>query len=137
MRVIFSRKDVVEGRQPCSHRYWIRVVSSAVEDLVLRDQIHDGFVSTERRQRQTPTDRLGEADHVWYDAEIFRSPTPAEFRTGLDLIEDQQRALFRGDFAQSLQKSGLRHAQSDIHQNRFKDDGGYFSGILFETALDG
>src|SRR5580693_6235256 len=39
--VIFAREDFAERRESCRHCYAIRVVGPAVEDLILRDDVHD------------------------------------------------------------------------------------------------
>ena len=61
---------------------------------------------------------------------------PAQLRAGFHFVEDQQRAVFGGNVAQPLQKAGLRHAQADVHQNRFQNDGRDLAGILLEAQLD-
>src|SRR5262249_25373168 len=38
---------------------------------------------------------------------------------------------------QPLQEMGLRHAETYVHQDRFKNDGGDFAGIFFEATFDG
>ena len=69
-------------------------------------------------------------------AEIFAGAAPAEFRAGFHFVENQQRAVFVADLAQAFQEAGLRHAEADVHQNRFENDRGNLAGIFFEAALD-
>ena len=76
-----------------------------------------------RRERQAAPDRFGETNHVGLDAKIFRGPAPAQFRAGFHFVEDQQRAIFVAEITKSLQEAGLRHAQTDVHHDRFEDDG--------------
>src|ERR1700731_2549281 len=38
--------------------------------------------------------------------------------------------------AQPLQEAGLRHAQSDVHEDGFENDRGDLSGILLKTIFD-
>ena len=40
------------------------------------------------------------------------------------------------EIAQALQETGLRHAQTDIHQNRLENDRRDLAGIFFEAPLD-
>src|SRR5215467_4859103 len=40
--VSLSREDFAESREPCSHGHAVGVVRAAVEDFVLRNEIHDG-----------------------------------------------------------------------------------------------
>src|SRR6185369_6641272 len=70
VRVVLSRENFAERGQASSHRNRIGVVSAAVEDLVLRDQVHDRFVREKRRQGQASANRFGQADHVRLYAEV-------------------------------------------------------------------
>ncbi len=90
-----------------------------------------------RRQRQAAADRLGQTDHVRLHAKIFRGAAPSQFRAGLYFVEDQQCAILGGKIAQTLQETGLRHAQPNIHHDGFKNDGGNFARILLEAQFDG
>src|SRR5271170_4408258 len=71
------------------------------------------------------------------NVEIFTGAAPAEFGAGLYFVEDQERAVFRGDLAQTLQEAWFRHAEADVHKDWFENDRGNFAGIFFETAFDG
>ena len=71
------------------------------------------------------------------DAEVFARAAPSELCTGFHFVEDQQRAVFVADLAQALQETRLRHAETDVHQDRLEDDRGDFTGIFFEPTLDG
>ncbi len=62
---------------------------------------------------------------------ILQSSGPAEFRAGLDFVEDQQRAMLVAEFAQAFEKSLLRHAEADVHHDRLKNDGGDLVGIFW------
>ena len=136
VRIILAGEHAAECRQAGSHRNRIGVVSSAVKNFVLRNQVHHRFVRSERRQRQSAADRLSQANHVGPDVEVFRSPAPAKFRASFHFVENQQRAVVGRDLAQSFEEAGLRHAQADVHQNRLENDRGNFAGILFEAILD-
>ena len=65
------------------------------------------------------------------------APPQPSFAPGLHFVEDQQRAVFGGNVAQPFEEAGLRHAQSDVHQDRFENDRRDLAGIFLEAALDG
>src|SRR5579871_1462420 len=137
VRVVLARQNVVERRKTRRHRDWIGVVRAAVEDLVLRDQVHDGLVRAEGGERQSSANRLGQADHVRRDAEVFTGAAPAKFGAGLYFVKDQQRAVLGANLAQALQEAALRHAEADVHQNRLENNRSDLAGIFFEAALHG
>src|SRR5215469_580931 len=137
MCVVVACEYFAESRQSRCHRDGIGVVGTAVEHLVLRDEIHHGFRCAESCQRQASADRFGQADHVRLQAEVFRGATPAEFRTGLYFIEDQQCAVQVAELPKSFQEARLWHTQADIHHDRFENNGCDFSGVLLESVCDG
>ena len=65
-----------------------------------------------------------------FTPKVFGGAAPCQFRAGLHFVEDQQRAVLRRNLAQALQKAGLRHAQTDVHQDRLENDRGNLAGIL-------
>ena len=69
-------------------------------------------------------------------SEIFAGSAPSKLCAGFHFVENQQRAVLVADFAQAFQEAGLRHAQANVHQNRFENDRGNLAGIFFEAALD-
>src|SRR5579863_136833 len=71
------------------------------------------------------------------NVEVFAGASPAKFGSGFHFVEDQQRAVFRGEIAKTFQETGLRNAEADVHQNGFKNDRGNLAGIFLEAALDG
>src|SRR5207249_8061898 len=102
----------------------VGIVSAAVKDFVLRDQIHHSAACAEGSERQAATDGLGEANHVRLHAEEFAGASPGKFCAGLDLVEDEQRAVLGANVAQPLQEPRLRQTQSDVHHNGLENDGG-------------
>src|ERR1700733_11996547 len=134
--VIFAREDFAERCEARGHGYAIRVVSAAVEDLMLRDEVHDFAARAECAERKSAADRFRKADHVGFDAEIFTGAAPGKLRAGFYFVEDQQRAVFVAEVAETLQESRLRNAQADVHQNRLKDDGRDLAGVFSEAAFD-
>src|SRR4051812_12650004 len=93
MRVVLARENLLKSGQSGSHRYGIRVVSAAMEHLVVGNEVHDAFMCAEGSKRKSAADRLGEADHVWDHAEIFRRAAPTQLGSGLDFVENQQRPI--------------------------------------------
>ncbi len=49
-------------------------------------------------------------------------PTPTGSDAGLDLVEDQHRAVLASDLAHGLQVAGLRQADADVLHDRFDDE---------------
>ena len=100
-----------------------------MKHLVVADEMHHLLARSESSQRQSATDGFRQANHVRLHAEIFAGAAPRQLRTGFYFVEDQQRAVFGGDVAQTLQKALLRHAQADVHQNRLENDGSDLSRL--------
>ena len=93
-------------------------------------------MSAKRGERQSSTNRLRQADHVRRHAEIFARASAAKFGTGFHFVENQQGAVLIANIAQPLQEAGLRQAEADVHQDRFKNDRGNLTRIFFEAAFD-
>src|SRR6266581_1930973 len=89
VRIILAREDLAERRQARSHGHTVRVVGAAVEDLVLRDQIHYRAARAECSQRQAAADGLCQADHVRLHAEKFAGTAPGKLRARFHFVEDQ------------------------------------------------
>ncbi len=70
-----------------------------------------------------------------FTPKIFAGPAPAQLRAGFHFIKNQQRAILRADFAQAFQKARLRHADADIHHDRFQDDRGDLPRKLLEAMF--
>jgi hypothetical protein len=69
-------------------------------------------------------------------AKIFAGAAPAQFRAGFDFVENEQRAVLVAYLAQAFQKTGPRHAEAHVHENRLENNRGNLAGILFEPPLD-
>ena len=136
MRIVLTRQNFAEDRNPRGHRKAVGVVCAAVENLVLDDQVHHFPARAKCRQRHAATDGLGQRDHVRLHAEIFAGTAPAKLRAGLHFVEDQQRAVLGRDRAQAFKEAGLRHAKPDVHQDGFKNDRGNLSRKLLEAVFD-
>src|SRR5712692_5609893 len=134
--VILAGQDFAEGCEARGHGHTVRVVGAAVEDFVLGDQIHYRAARSEGSQRQTTADGLGEADHVGLDAEKVARAAPRQLGAGFYFVKNQQRAVLGANIAQPLQESGLRQAQSDVHEDWLENDGGDLAGILFKPIFD-
>src|SRR6202522_14933 len=137
VHVIIAGEDFAERGESGGHRNRIGVVGATVEDLVLRDEVHHGPAGADRSQGDASADRFGAADHVRLHVEILTGSAPAELGAGFYFVEDQERAVFRGQVAKALQKAGLRYAEADVHENWFQNDRGDLAGILFEATFDG
>src|SRR5580704_18307809 len=137
VRIVITSENLAECGKSSRHGNRIGVVGAAVENFMLRDQVHHRRAGAERRERQSAADGFGQADHVRMNVEVFRRAAPTQLGTGFHFVEDQERAIFRGDVAEAFQESGLRHAEANIHQDRLENDSGNLAGIFFEAALDG
>ena len=71
VHVILARQHASECRQAGGHRNRIGIVSPAVKNLVLRYQIHHGFVRAKSRERQASANRLSQANHVRPNVEVL------------------------------------------------------------------
>src|SRR6267143_1201531 len=136
VRIIFARQDFAESGEPCSHGHAVRVVRAAVEDFVLRDQIHHRAARSECSKRQTTADGFGQAEHRRLHAEEVARASPSELGAGLHFVKNQQRTVLGANITQSLQESGLRQTQSDVHEDGLENDGGDLAGILLEAIFD-
>src|SRR5215469_15987372 len=134
--VVFARKDMPEGGQAGGHGVAVGVVSAAVEDLVLVNQVHHLPAGAKRCQGNAATDGFGQRDHVWLHAEILAGAAPAELRAGFHFIKDEQRAVFGADVTQALEETGLRHAQAEVHEDGFENDRRDLPGQLFEAIFN-
>src|SRR5262249_47540310 len=136
LSVVLPRQYFAEGGKARGHGIAVGVVGSAMKDLVLDNEIHHVPAGAKRRQRNAAADGFRQGDHVRLDAEVFAGAAPAELRPGFYFVENEKRAVFGADVAQSLQKTGLWHAQPDVHQDGLENDGGNLPGELFEAVLD-
>src|SRR5580704_9545216 len=137
VRIVITSENLAECGKSSRHGNRIGVVGAAVENFMLRDQVHHRRAGAERRERQSAADGFGQTDHVRMNVEVFRRAAPAEFSPGFYFVEYQERAIFRGEVAEAFQETGLGHAETNIHQDRLENDGGNLAGIFFESALDG
>jgi len=64
------------------------------------------------------------------------APPQASLAPVLTSSKNQQRAVFGADIAQALEKSGLREAETDVHQNGLENNRGDLTGILLKAILD-
>ena len=107
-----------------------------MKDFVLRDQVHHGAAGAKRGERQSAANGFGQANDVRFDAKKFAGTAPGEFGAGLHFVEDEQRVILGAEVAQALEKTRLRTAEANVHQNRFENDGRDLAGIVLEAALD-
>src|SRR5882762_4827422 len=136
VNVVLARENFAERRETSSHRHAVRVERAAVEDLVLRDQIHYRAARAERSQWQAAADGLSQTDHVRLHPEEFAGAAPGQLGAGLDFVEDQQRAILVANIAQSLKEAGLRETETDVHKDGLEDDRGNLSRMLLKTIFD-
>src|SRR5258708_5295372 len=113
--ITFARQDFAKGCKARSHGDAVGVVGAAVEDFVLRNQVHYLTAGSEGSERQSPTDGLGQTDHVRLHAKKLARPAPRQLGAGLHFVEDQQRTVLGADVTQALKEAELRNAQSDVH----------------------
>src|SRR6266851_2957873 len=99
VRIIFARQDFAKSGEAGGHGHTVRVVGAAVEDFVLRDQIHYRAARSECSKRQTATDGLGQADHIRLYAEEVARAAPSELGTGFHFVENQQRTVLGANIA--------------------------------------
>ena len=79
---------------------------------MLRDQVHHRLVRAEGGKRQAAADRLGQADHVGVNAEIFAGPPQPSLAPVFTSSKISRAPFLVADLAQTFQEAGLRHAQA-------------------------
>ncbi len=78
------------------------------------------------------SDALGEAEQIGLDAEVLVGPAPRQDDAGLDLVEDEHRAVLGGELADALEEPGIRRDDADVELHRLDDDGGDFAGVRLQ-----
>ena len=119
------------GRDARCAGHRMRRVRVAVEELdrVLRS-LHEGVVDGLRRghgahRHGAVGQALGHRDHVRHDTEVLRRERCAEpSEAGDDLVEHEQDAVLRADFAQALQVAPGRYEHAGRARHRLHDHGG-------------
>lgn len=86
--------------------------------------LHEFLGGGDTRQRETAREALGDGDDVGSHVEVLM---PEELsgppESGLDLVEDEQDAVFVGPLPQSLEKPGVAGDVTALAQDRFDDEG--------------
>ena len=88
-----ARADVAEHGARRRHHEGVAVVGAEVEHRALRDRLHHLGPAAERSDRQTAADRLREAHEVGLHAEASGGAAVSGRDAGLDLVEDEHRAV--------------------------------------------
>ncbi len=86
----------------------------------------------DRAAGQAAADRLGEADDVGRDAEQLGRAAGGDGRAGLDLVEDQHRAVVARELAHALEVAVDRRDDVDVHHRRLQDHAGDLAAELLE-----
>src|SRR6266566_3137035 len=85
--------------------------------------------------RHTATNRLCQADQVWFHRIKFRDPTWSYSHTGLDFVEDQQYPVPAGNITHILEIAFIRQHNANIHQDRFGDYSRHLAFVLAQDAI--
>src|SRR5580704_7217946 len=134
--IVFSSEYDTERGKTCSHGNRICVWRATVEHLALRNKLHHRSAPAECGKRQASTNRFGEADHIWGHAEMLGSTARAKLGPGFDFVENQQRVILTAKRPQTAKESRLRHAEAEVHHNRFDNDRCNFARILPKAQRD-
>ena len=137
VRVILAGEHFAERGQTRRHRNRIGVVSAAVKDFVLRNQIHDGLVRQKAASGKPPPIDFARQIMSGFTPKYSEAPPQPSFAPVFTSSKISNAPFLVADLAQSLQKARLRHAQADVHQDRLEDDGRDLARILLEAQLDG
>ena len=90
-------------------------------------EVHHVRAPHARRERETTGQGFAQADQVRHDAAVFaRKPFSGAAKAGVNLVQDQQRALLVAQAAQQRQKLWRRNAAAGAALNRFDEDGADF-----------
>ena len=115
----------LERRQAGRHRHRVAGQRTGLIDGTKRgDLFHDLASAAEGPERHAAADHLAESGQVGRDAIKALGAVQANAEAGHHLVEDQHRAVLRGQFAHGPEKFGGRHDQVHVAHDRLDDDGG-------------
>ena len=102
-----------------------------------RDVIHDFGAATIGRQGQAAAHDLTEAGQIRANAIKRLRASIGDAKAGHHLVENEQRAVLRGDSAQFLQEAGFRQDEARIGRIRLDDHTGDLVAFFLKQLLQG
>ena len=116
----FDFKDG-QGRPSCRHTGFIIVVGSTLRHA-MSDHAHDFLLAAKRRQRISIAKRFGVSRQVGFEVVVFLRAAICNSETSLDLVENEDTAIFLGTLADEFQEASLRVDRCAIALTRLGDD---------------
>ena len=89
-----------------------------------RELIHDVGAAAEGADGQAAADDLAEGGEVGADAVEFLRSAEGHAEAGHDFVEDEQRAVLRGERAQGFEVAGRGRDAARVADDGLDDDGG-------------
>ncbi len=122
MRIVFSRQNFTERRQPRGHGDAVGVVRAAVEDFVLRIRSITARFAPNAASGSPPPMDFARQMMSGFTPKYSLAPPQASFAPVFTSSKISSAPFFVADIAQALEKTGLWHAQPHVHQDGLKDD---------------
>jgi hypothetical protein len=129
-------EHVVQARPRRRHRQRVAVEGADLEDTAVLDAGHHLVRPADRARRQPGAERLCEGDQIGDDAEVLDCPAGGDGQAGLDLVEDQDDAVLRGQLAHGLEVARLGEHHPEVHHRRLHDHAGRAGRPSARAALD-
>ena len=119
------RHQMPQHRQPRRHRQRIsRKRPRLIHRTQRRDLAHDVGASAVGRHRQAAADNLAERRQIRPDAETLLRAAQRHAEARHHFVENQQRAVTRGQFAQRFEKSRRGRNAAHVADHRLDDHRG-------------
>src|SRR3984957_20058003 len=102
-----------------------------------RDHFHDVPAPAVGRHGQPAADNFPQRGEIRADAVEFLCTAVTDAKAGDHFVENQQRAIALGDFAQAFEKAERGRRNAHVRGHRFDNHRRDFSRVLLEDFLDG
>ena len=137
---LFGRRQRLRGRHLIDrksrrHAERVAVVGAVMRHAVVDDGLHDFRSATERGQRQTAADGLGQRDQVRLDAQSRGGAASARGQAGLDLVEDQQDVVGVAQCADARNVASVGQHDAEVFDDRFHDYAGHVLAVGGQHAF--
>ncbi|KAG0924181.1 hypothetical protein G6F31_019209 [Rhizopus arrhizus] len=130
--------DKFQHRKAGRHRHRVAAQRASLVDRSGRgDLLHQLTTTAIGTDRHAAADDLAEGGQVRGDAVVRLRTAKGNAEAGHHLVEDQQRAVLRAQFAQVLQVTLARGNAVGVADHRFDDQAGDVVTLLFEQCGGG
>ena len=135
VRVSGGREDFQQRGARCGHRQRVAVECAHLSHSLVLDHGHDVRAATHSAARKSAAYRLGERNQVRRHPESLAGAARRDRDAGLDLVEDQQRAVLVGERAQRPQVALVGKHDAHVHHRGLDDDRRHLAAMLLESLL--